>query len=118
MKYFVSAFVLFILDIVNGAYHWDHSVDLNDDFRMLWYIREQEITFEIQVRTLGYVGLGFSRDGKIFGSDIAIGWVDQGQAHFQVSFIKLEIICFNIFLKSFIIFSLYNMHKTALKSSY
>lgn len=84
MKYFESVFVLFILDIVYGA-HWDHSINLNDDYRLLWNIREQEITFEIQVRTLGYVGLGFSKDGTIYGSDMAIGWVDQGQAHFQVS---------------------------------
>lgn len=63
---------------------WDRSVDLNNDFRLLWTINKQEITFEVQVRTLGYVGLGFSRDGQLGGSDVAVGWVDQGQAYFQV----------------------------------
>lgn len=67
------------------AIQWDHAVDLNDDYRVLWNIVGQEITFEVQVRTLGYVGLGFSLDGKLPGSDVAIGWVSQGQAHFQVS---------------------------------
>lgn len=67
------------------AIHWDHSVDLNDDYRVLWNVVGQEITFEVQVRTLGYVGLGFSYDGKLPGSDVAIGWVSQGQVHFQVS---------------------------------
>lgn len=67
------------------AIHWDHSVDLNNDFRLLWNIYGQEITFEVQVRTLGYVGLGFSHDGRLPGSDVAIGWVSQGQVHFQVS---------------------------------
>lgn len=68
-----------------NAIHWDHSVELNYDYRVLWNIIGQEITFEVQVRTLGYVGLGFSLDGKLPGSDVAIGWVSQGQAHFQVS---------------------------------
>lgn len=106
--------------------HWDHSVHLDDDYRLLWSIsRPQtitplqlqqlqqnhqhhqhqqqqqqqhqhhqryhlhhalEVTFEIQVRTLGYVGFGFSWDGKPSGADIVIGWVDNGQTYFQVSF--------------------------------
>lgn len=78
-----SFFILILIELVNGA-HWDHSIDLNDDYRVLWNIRDHEIIFEAQVRTLGYIGLGFSRDGTIYGADVAIGWVDQGQAHFQV----------------------------------
>lgn len=84
---------------------WEHSVDLNDDYRMLWTINKMpsmsqqqlhtqqqsylphltEITFEIQVRTLGYIGFGFSPDGQRAGSDIVIGWVDHGQTYFHVS---------------------------------
>ena len=64
---------------------WDHAVDLNEDFRILWKIVNQDITFEIQAHTLGYVGFGFSPDGNIAGSDMAIGWVDRGQTYFQVS---------------------------------
>ncbi|XP_055372022.1 uncharacterized protein LOC129606003 [Condylostylus longicornis] len=74
------------------AMHWDHDVQLNEDFRLLWSVTPQDITFEIQVRALGYVGLGFSYDGNIPGADMAIGWVDRGQPYFQVtrmSFIKL-----------------------------
>lgn len=63
----------------------DHSVDLDENYRLMWQIKEQDIIFEIQVRTLGYVGLGFSRDGSLYGADVVIGWVDQGQAYFQVS---------------------------------
>ncbi|XP_023035342.1 MOXD1 homolog 2 [Drosophila willistoni] len=62
---------------------WDHSIDLNEDFRILWQIINQDITFEIQARTLGYVGFGFSPDGNLAGSDMAIGWVDKGQTYFQ-----------------------------------
>lgn len=65
--------------------HWDHSVFLNDDYRLLWSTKQQDITFEIQVRTLGYVGFGFSRTGHKLGADVAIGWIDNGQTYFQVS---------------------------------
>lgn len=65
--------------------HWDHSVLMNDDFRLLWSTKYQDITFEIQVRTHGYIGFGFSRDGSRAGADIVIGWIDQGQTYFQVS---------------------------------
>ncbi|XP_060654521.1 LOW QUALITY PROTEIN: MOXD1 homolog 2 [Drosophila nasuta] len=62
---------------------WDHAIDLNEDFRILWQIINQDITFEIQARTLGYVGFGFSPDGNLAGADMAIGWVDKGQTYFQ-----------------------------------
>lgn len=87
---------------------WEHSVDLNDDYRVLWTINKlpsmsqqqqsqghaqqqaysphlTEITFEVQVKTLGYIGFGFSPDGQRAGSDIVIGWVDRGQTYFHVS---------------------------------
>lgn len=63
---------------------WDHSIDLNEDFRLMWTINNQDITFEIRVRALGYVGLGFSYDGNNIGPDIAIGWVEGGHTFFQV----------------------------------
>lgn len=66
------------------AIYWDHAVYLNDDFRLLWSLKQQDITFEVQVRTGGYVGLGFSADGAQAGADIAVGWIDQGQTYFQV----------------------------------
>lgn len=65
--------------------NWDHSVYLNDDYLLLWSTKEQEITFEVQVKTTGYFGLGFSKDGRRHGSDIVIGWIDNGQTYFQVS---------------------------------
>ncbi|CAD7081234.1 unnamed protein product [Hermetia illucens] len=82
---FVMFFLVLCLTTIVPVHSisWDRSVDLNNDFRLLWTINKQEITFEVQVRTLGYVGLGFSRDGQLGGSDVAVGWVDQGQAYFQ-----------------------------------
>lgn len=83
-KYILIFLKLFLIICVSGV-RWDNAVNLNDDFRMLWNIVDREVTFEVQVRTLGYIGLGFSRDGVLSGSDIAIGWVSQGQTYFQVS---------------------------------
>lgn len=64
---------------------WENSVDLDEDFRLQWNVKGAEVTFEVQVATLGYVGLGFSPNGAMDNADMAIGWVDQGQAFFQVS---------------------------------
>ncbi|KAF7396773.1 hypothetical protein HZH66_007635 [Vespula vulgaris] len=46
--------------------------------------RDKEVTFEIQVKTLGYVGLGFKKEDGREGADMVIGWVDNnGQVHLQ-----------------------------------
>lgn len=89
-KYILIFLKLFLIICVSGV-RWDNSVNLNDDFRMLWNIVDREVTFEVQVRTLGYIGLGFSRDGVLSGSDIAIGWVSQGQTYFQVRLFLLHL---------------------------
>ncbi|XP_052873199.1 MOXD1 homolog 2-like [Anopheles cruzii] len=70
------------------AAHWDHAIFLDEDYRLLWSITGQDITFEVQARTHGYIGLGFSKDGTIYGADIVIGWVDQGHVHFQDRHVK------------------------------
>ncbi|XP_020714773.1 MOXD1 homolog 2 isoform X2 [Ceratitis capitata] len=62
---------------------WDHTVNLDDNFRLLWTIKENYAIFEIQVRTHGYVGLGFSPTGSKEGADVVMGWVDKGQTFFQ-----------------------------------
>jgi DOMON domain len=79
----VELFCLFIAGPVS-CNMWDHDIDLDENFRLLWSVKQQDIYFEVQVRTQGYVGLGFSRDGTIYGADMAMGWVEQGHAYFQV----------------------------------
>ncbi|KAG0721915.1 DBH-like monooxygenase protein 1 [Chionoecetes opilio] len=51
-------------------------LDTQGSFLMLWTPREDDIVFEIQVGTTGYVGLGFSPTGGMTGADIVLGWVD------------------------------------------
>jgi hypothetical protein len=65
---------------------WDHIVNLDENYQLLWKVREPDIVLEVQVRTLGYVGFGFSRDGTIYGADVFIGWIDNGHTFFHVSF--------------------------------
>ncbi|XP_021928356.1 MOXD1 homolog 2-like [Zootermopsis nevadensis] len=68
---------------VAGA-HWTHSTDLDPNYSVFWTPGEEAITFEVQVRTLGYVGFGFSADGQMPGADIVTGWVRDNQVFFQV----------------------------------
>ncbi|XP_047476487.1 DBH-like monooxygenase protein 1 [Penaeus chinensis] len=57
-------------------------LDQRGDFHLLWTPGEQDVVFEIQVATRGYVGLGFSPNGGMKGADIVLGWVDaQGDVH-------------------------------------
>ena len=70
---------------VTGA-HWTHSVDLDPNFTVFWTPGAEDITFEVQVRTLGYIGLGFSADGQMPGADMVTGWVRDNQVFFQVGF--------------------------------
>lgn len=66
------------------AVQWDQSTYLDENFRLLWNIQGDEITFEMQVRTHGYIGLGFARKEDRSSADVVIGWVDHGQTYFQV----------------------------------
>jgi len=75
----------FSVIVITADRKWDHQIDLDENYRLLWTVREPEIIFEVQVRTRGYVGFGFSRDGTIYGADLFISWIDQGHQFFHVS---------------------------------
>ena len=65
---------------------WDHSVYLNENYLLQWTVKEPDILFEVQVKSHGYIGFGFSRDGTtIYGADVFIGWIDEGHIFFYVS---------------------------------
>ncbi|KAK8380027.1 hypothetical protein O3P69_016584 [Scylla paramamosain] len=55
-----------------------HSVvlDQQGSYVLLWTPRKEDVVFEVQVGTTGYVGLGFSPTGGMKGADIILGWVD------------------------------------------
>ncbi|XP_042880997.1 uncharacterized protein LOC122258825 [Penaeus japonicus] len=59
-------------------------MDQEEAYVMLWTPREKDVVFEVQVKTAGYVGLGFSPNGGMKGADIVLGWVtDEGEVMLQ-----------------------------------
>ena len=60
-------------------------LDTNKNFHLFWKFNETHITFELHVRQRGYVGFGMSPNGRMFPSDVVVGWVKDGKVHFAVS---------------------------------
>ncbi|XP_014208598.1 MOXD1 homolog 2 [Copidosoma floridanum] len=87
----VAAMVLALVLVTQSvrAIEWKHSAVLDNNFLMLWTPTETEVIFEVQVKTPGYVGFGFTRDDGREGVDMVIGWVDNnGQVHLQDRHVK------------------------------
>lgn len=64
------------------------QLDNHDNYWLFWKTNGTHITFETHVKTKGYVGFGLSTNGKMFPSDVVVGWVDnQGLTHFKVGFL-------------------------------
>ncbi|KOC64034.1 MOXD1 like protein 2 [Habropoda laboriosa] len=77
-----SCLLLFVTGVL--SVEWKYSAILDNNFLVLWTPGETDIMFEIQVKTRGYVGLGFTREDSSVGADMIIGWVDNnGQLHLQ-----------------------------------
>ena len=60
-------------------------LDTNRHFHLFWNFNQTHITFELHARTRGYVGFGLSSNGKMFPSDVVVGWVKDGITYFAVS---------------------------------
>lgn len=54
-------------------------------YDLAWGYNDTHITFKVQVKTSGYVGLGVSPNGGMANSDIVIGWVKDGVTYLKVS---------------------------------
>lgn len=56
---------------------WKSTVDLEKEgsFRLSWKPMPHRIIFLIEAKTRGYVGLGFSMDGRMVKADITVAWV-------------------------------------------
>ncbi|XP_071155696.1 DBH-like monooxygenase protein 1 homolog [Mytilus edulis] len=60
------------------------QLDSDGNYWLFWKTNTTHITFETHVKTKGYVGFGLSSNGKMFPSDVVVGWVDSnGTAHFK-----------------------------------
>ena len=68
------------------TYRLHQELDPAGIYTLYWEFNNTHVTFEVHVKTLGYVGFGISPNGRMRGSDVVIGWVeDDGTAHFAVS---------------------------------
>ena len=65
---------------------YDHREELSPSYVLYWNVRNDVITFETHVETSGYVGFGLSPDGKMTGSDVIMGGVNDvnNATYFQV----------------------------------
>lgn len=65
---------------------WAHSerLDQNGDVVLRWVYSDSSITFRLEARTLGYVGLGFNTVGNMRGADLVVGWVDDRNGNAQI----------------------------------
>lgn len=64
------------------------KLDDNGDVVLEWDpTDDEEVTFKVTARTLGYVGIGFNEKRNMKGADILIAWVDDhtGTVHLLVS---------------------------------
>ncbi|KAI9559612.1 hypothetical protein GHT06_013617 [Daphnia sinensis] len=62
---------------------WMHRMRLDANYDVYWSINESEVTFEVQVRTLGYLVFGLSPSGHFHDADLIVGWVHNGRPRFQ-----------------------------------
>ena len=66
------------------------EIGQGDDYQLYWNINRTGdpttsiISFAVRVRTTGWVGLGVSPTGDMTGSDVVIGWVNEGDLFLHV----------------------------------
>ena len=72
---------------VPTSQQYSHSEQLDSEgkYTVYWAYNDTHITFEVHVQTHGYVGFGISPNGKMYPSDVVIGWAKDGNTHFSVS---------------------------------
>ncbi|XP_060609364.2 DBH-like monooxygenase protein 1 isoform X1 [Anolis sagrei] len=86
------AFALFwALPLVPGR-HYPHSAVLDgaSRYRLSWGVRGSTVAFRLEVRTLGYVGFGFSPTGAMASADLVVGGLDRGKPYLQDYFTNAD----------------------------
>lgn len=66
-----------VLSVSANRLVWKTTVELEPATLWLsWTPSNERVVFQVEARTLGYVGIGFSPDGSLNGADIVIGWIE------------------------------------------
>ncbi|VVC90358.1 unnamed protein product [Leptidea sinapis] len=65
---------------------WAHSerLDESGDVLLRWVNTDTSITFRLEARTRGYVGLGFNSARNMRGADLVVAWVDDRHGNAQL----------------------------------
>lgn len=82
-KYILIYFLLLFFDSLSGK-SWNNEKQMDENFRLHWNIKWDKIYFELEVRSHGYLGIGFSKDGSLENADICLGYVEDDAAIVQV----------------------------------
>lgn len=76
---------------VDPTLPFSEYLDASRNVRLRWGfdLVKDTITFEVMVKTTGWVGFGFSTNGGMAGSDLVIGGVRPSGMYFTVIFLRV-----------------------------
>ena len=66
-------------------YNYSAVLDPKGNYFLFWNHNGTHVTFEVHVKTKGYVGFGLSLNGNMYPADVVVGWVKNGVTYFKVS---------------------------------
>lgn len=71
---------------------WAHSerLDDNGDVVLRWATSDSKVTFRLEAKTRGYVGLGFGTARNMRGADLVVAWVDDRNGNAQILVSRLS----------------------------
>jgi hypothetical protein len=83
--------IFHITALLSSDVKWTHSLLLETGFSVKWDSEDPDfLVMEISAPTTGYLGIGFSPNGDMHDSDIAIAWVDSyGIPHLKVNYLVM-----------------------------
>lgn len=74
---------------------WAHSerLDVNGDVVLRWVNSDTSITFRLEAKTRGYVGIGFNSARNMRGADLVVAWVDDRNGNARV-LVSIKVVFF------------------------
>ena len=85
------AVILLVVESSHNPLEYDFSTSLHPKYNLYWNNpTDGQICMAVQVDTPGWVGLGFSPNGGMIGSDIMMAWVVDGQTTITDRFAEEE----------------------------
>lgn len=85
---------LFGLFLVKSQDVFENRITLlePDVYIMLWNTTKTNITIELRVKTVGYIGFGFNKNGEMSGADAVVTWFNGNQINFRDKHIRERLV--------------------------